>query len=52
MRTVRWFKVAGTICEYGFIKDSSDEKPKPKTRKKRALTVQPTVVEGDAAIPA
>jgi len=48
MRTVRWFKVAGTTCEYGFIKDSSDEKPKPKTRKRRTLGAQSTVL--DAAV--
>ncbi len=49
MRTVRWFIVAGTICEYGFIKDSSDEKPKSKTRKKRAQTA---LVDDEVVVPA
>ena len=51
MRTVRWFMVAGTGCEYGFIKDSSDEKPKSKTRKKRATPSQAPLVDGEAAVP-
>lgn len=52
MRTVRWFMVAGTGCEYGFIKDSSDEKPRPKTRKKKTPAVEPAVVDGQAVVPA
>lgn len=52
MRTVRWFMVAGTGCEYGFIKDSSDEKPKSKTRKKRPSAAQPALVAGDVVAPA
>jgi uncharacterized protein (TIGR04141 family) len=51
MRTVRWFKVAGTICEYGFIKDASDEKAKPKARKKRASPAQPIVVDDETVVP-
>jgi uncharacterized protein (TIGR04141 family) len=51
MRAVRWFRVAGTVCEYGFIKDSSDEKPKSKARKRRASTVQSAQID-DAVVPA
>ncbi len=52
MRTVRWFIVAGTGCEYGFIKDSSDEKPKPKTRKKRAATAEAAPLDEEVFVPA
>lgn len=51
MRAVRWFKVAGTVCEYGFIKDSSDEKPKQKTRKTRA-SVRRAPVDDEAIVSA
>lgn len=52
MRTVRWFMVAGTDCEYGFIKDSTDEKPKSKSRKKKGAAAQPAIVVDKAAVPA
>lgn len=52
MRTVRWFKVAGTGCEYGFIKDSSDGKPKTKTRKKRASAVESILLDAEAVVSA
>jgi uncharacterized protein (TIGR04141 family) len=52
MRTARWFRVAGTICEYGFIKDSSDEKPKSKARKKRVSSLQSALIDDEAVVSA